>query len=128
MCGGINTRISIFAKRYFSIPDKLYHYKIDAGITVPRKINTLEDWQKMCSSSNVFKIILSWIQNNQKYKVFEAPIMQMMLNETRLGLLIIKHSMLTEIQPQAYAIFCEMWGEGHVKRVEKKMAEQDENK
>ena len=114
-----------FAKRYFGIPEKLYHYNIDNGITVERKQYSLEDWQRMCSNSNVYKIIFSWLKEHSEYFYLEPPFMRAMFNAIRLGLQRIKENIAIEIQPQAYNIFCEMWGSDLVKRVEKKMVVQD---
>ena len=114
--------VSIYAKRYFGIPEKLYQYNIADGISVPRREYSLEDWSKLCTCSHVFIIIISWIQTKQKRTELEDILLTMMMHEMRLGLLMLQKQISDELRPRAYEIFCEMWGEEYVKKVEKKMA------
>lgn len=56
--------ISFFAKKYFGIEDKVYNYFVNTGISSNKKIDSLEEWQKVCSTASVFTILFSWIEEN----------------------------------------------------------------
>lgn len=56
--------ISLFAKKYFGINENVYNYFVNTGISSNKKIDSIEEWQKVCSTASVFTILLSWIEEN----------------------------------------------------------------
>jgi len=49
---------------YFGIRDVVYNYRINTGISSRRQIADLASWQKVCSASSVFTIILSYLDEH----------------------------------------------------------------
>ena len=49
---------------YIGISDAVYNYRINTGISSRRKITDLSAWQKVCSASSVFTIILSYLDEH----------------------------------------------------------------
>ena len=49
---------------YVGIPDTVYHYHINAGVTSRRQITELAEWQKVCSAASVFTVILSYLDEH----------------------------------------------------------------
>ena len=49
---------------YVGISDAVYNYRINTGISSRRKITDLSAWQKVCSASSVFTIILSYLDKH----------------------------------------------------------------
>ena len=56
--------IALYAGTYVGIRDAVYNYRINTGISSRRKIADLAAWQKVCSASSVFTIILSYLDDH----------------------------------------------------------------
>ena len=56
--------IALHAGRYIGIPDTVYKYRINTGLTSRRQITDLAAWQKVCSASSVFTIIFSYLDEH----------------------------------------------------------------
>ena len=56
--------IALHADRYLGIPDTVYNYRINTGLTSRRQITDLAAWQKVCSASSVFTIIFSYLDEH----------------------------------------------------------------
>ena len=56
--------IALHADRYLGIPDTVYKYRINTGLTSRRQITDLAAWQKVCSASSVFTIIFSYLDEH----------------------------------------------------------------
>lgn len=56
--------IALYAHTYFGIPDTVYNYRINTGVTSRRQITDLSGWQKVCSAASVFTIILSYLDEH----------------------------------------------------------------
>ena len=56
--------IALHADSYFGIPDTVYNYRINTGVTSRRDITDLAGWQKVCSTASVFTIILSYLDEH----------------------------------------------------------------
>ena len=56
--------IALYAGTYVGIRDAVYNYRINTGISSRRKITDLAAWQKVCSASSVFTIILSYLDEH----------------------------------------------------------------
>ena len=49
---------------YIGISDTVYNYRINTGLTSRRQITDPASWQKVCSASSVFTIILSYLDDH----------------------------------------------------------------
>lgn len=49
--------IAYFAQKYIGIPDELYVYTGDSGISNTRKVTDLKKWEKFCAVTSVFATI-----------------------------------------------------------------------
>ena len=56
--------IALYAGKYLGIPDTVYNYRINTGLTSRRQITDLAAWQKVCSASSVFTIIFSYLDEH----------------------------------------------------------------
>ncbi|MGI5060852.1 glycosyltransferase family 2 protein [Treponema denticola] len=56
--------IALHADMYLGIPDTVYKYRINTGLTSRRQITDLAAWQKVCSASSVFTIIFSYLDEH----------------------------------------------------------------
>ena len=56
--------IALHADRYLGIPDTVYNYRINTGISSRRQITDLFEWQKVCSVTSVFTIILLYLNEH----------------------------------------------------------------
>ena len=56
--------IALYADKYLGIPDTVYKYRINTGLTSRRRITGLIEWQKVCSASSVFTIIFSYLDEH----------------------------------------------------------------
>ena len=56
--------IALHADRYLGIPDSVYNYRINTGVTSRRQITDLSEWQKVCSVTSVFTIILLYLKEH----------------------------------------------------------------
>ena len=52
--------IALYAGTYVGIPDTVYNYRINTGVTSRKAITDLAEWEKVCSAASVFTIILSY--------------------------------------------------------------------
>lgn len=56
--------IALYAGKYIGIPDIVYNYRINTGLTSRRQITDLAAWQKVCSVSSVFTILFSYLDDH----------------------------------------------------------------
>ena len=56
--------IASYAGTYFGIPDTVYNYRINTGVTSRRQITDLSEWQKVCSVTSVFTIIFLYLKEH----------------------------------------------------------------
>ena len=56
--------ITLYADKYIGIPDIVYNYRINTGLTSRRQITDLAAWQKVCSASSVFTILFSYLDDH----------------------------------------------------------------
>ena len=57
--------LSLNAEKYIGIKDKVYLYRITDGISSSRKIDSLQRWKMICSSSSIFSIVSTWLEENK---------------------------------------------------------------
>lgn len=120
--------LSLFAKKYVGIENVVYNYNAESGISSNKKINSLEEWKKVCSAASIFTILFSWIEENNKSDGSEINL-QITEEEAdkvrevskwyaKNNLLQLKHSVAPELQKQAYIMLCDFWGQNMIKKVE----------
>ncbi|AIW88718.1 MULTISPECIES: glycosyltransferase family 2 protein [unclassified Treponema] len=56
--------IALYADKYRGIPDIVYNYCINTGVTSRKEISDLAEWEKVCSAASVFTIILSYLDDH----------------------------------------------------------------
>ena len=56
--------IALYAGMYLGIPDTVYNYRINTGVTSRKEITDLAEWEKVCSAASVFTIILSYLDEH----------------------------------------------------------------
>ncbi|AAS12623.1 glycosyl transferase, group 2 family protein [Treponema denticola ATCC 35405] len=56
--------ISLYAGKYLGIPDTVYKYRINTGLTSRRQITDLAGLQKVCSAASVFTVIFSYLDEH----------------------------------------------------------------
>ncbi|UTC61836.1 glycosyltransferase family 2 protein [Treponema sp. OMZ 787] len=107
---------------YYGIDKVVYNYSQDSGITSANHITSLERWEKVCSTSSVFTLIFSYIDEHP-FPEHSAPALIRELRAicntylaTNLGQL--KHLVTPSLQVAAYAMLCDYWGEDYVKQIE----------
>lgn len=112
--------LSRFAKKYVGIENIVYNYFIDSGISSNKKIESLEEWQKICSTASVFTILFSWIDENQdKITKNEVDkVRELCIFYAKNNLAQLKKAVATELQGDAYKMLCDFWGENMIKKVD----------
>lgn len=112
--------LSHFAKKYVGIENYVYNYFIDSGISSNKKIESLEEWQKICSTASVFTILFSWIKENRD-KITEEEankVRDLCILYAKNNLAQLKKAVVTELQEDAYKMLCDFWGENMIKKVD----------
>ena len=103
--------IALYAGMYLGIPDTVYNYCINTGVTSRKEITDLAEWEKVCSAASVFTIILSYLD--------EQPALGTEIRESRkaLGrtyrtdnLKQLEVCVTPALQEEARAMLNEWWG------------------
>lgn len=130
--------ISLFAKKYFGIDENVYNYFVNTGISSNKKIDSIEEWQKVCSTASVFTILLSWIEENllvaensrltedarstEKITVLteeeKAAVKNMCRYYAKNNLAQLQESVVPHLHEEARTMLCEWWGEKMINSVE----------
>ena len=113
------------ARRYVGIPDVVYNYTVNTGISSNSKITTLERWEQVCSIASAFTVLFACTET------LHPPFTKEHLDCIRIlcrsyvanNLQQLHHSVVPELRPEAYQILCDYWGEGLVKRMEEVLGE-----
>ncbi len=113
--------ISLYAKTYLGISDKVYRYRIDAGMTSKRKIDSLQRWKMVCSASSVFAILSTWIkEDSDSEKLLEEEVDRLRKLTTYYlenNLRQLKEAVVSELQDEARQMLCDYWGQEFVEKV-----------
>ena len=118
--------ISYYAESYFGIDKKIYNYSLSSGISSRTIINSLEKWEKICSTSSIFTFLIDEIQNEnpQNYSKLHLEAIRIeCIKRLKNNLLQYESVVAPEIQKEAYEMLCDYWGEDFVKKVEKSVSE-----
>ena len=122
--------LALFAKTYEGIPAKVYNYTVNTGISSAKKIDSLEEWKKVCSTASVFTIILNDIQTDEQLRkaLTEEEILAVK-NECRFfaknNLQQLNAVVEPELKQQAKIELCEWWGSSIIESVEKELCKKD---
>lgn len=113
--------VSMNARRYVGIENKIYRYRINSGMSSHRKIDTLKKWKMICTSSSVFSIISQWLKENNDGLLSVTDLDH--LGRVTLGYLAanihqLHDSVISELQDEAKNMLYDFWGESFVKKVE----------
>lgn len=105
--------LSILARKYAGIEEKVYNYFADTGISSTRKIDSLEEWRKVCSTAGVFTVLLSWIEENAgEISEEEADKVREMCRWYAANNLVqLENAVVPELQEEARRMLCDYWGE-----------------
>lgn len=134
--------LSLFAKKYVGIENIVYNYNAESGISSTKKIDSLEEWQKVCSTASVFTILFSWIEehkncNAEKSNIESSGEITEITEEeidkvrevskwyAKNNLLQLKNSVLPELQKEAYIMLCDFWGQNMIKKVEESLLKKE---
>ena len=122
--------ISLFAKSYIGIKDKVYRYRINTGMTSRTVIDNLARWEMMCSVSSVFTVISQYISDNQK--ALSNPDNQIHLTPQEIqelrdltirylgnNIMSLRNVVAPQIKDEAYQMLCDYWGQDFVESTEK---------
>ena len=108
------------ARRYVGIPDVVYNYTVNTGISSNTKITTLERWEQVCSTASVFTVLFACLQDLTPPFTQEqlAAIRKLCRSYVANNLQQLNLAVVPELRVPAYQILCDYWGEGLVKRME----------
>lgn len=120
--------LALCAQKYSGIEEKVYNYFINTGISSEKKITTMEEWQKVCSTASVFTILLSDIQENLdlQSKLTETEIEVIKFSAryyAKSNLKQMLDNVIPELKDATRAELCEWWGQGMIDMAEKELQE-----
>ena len=103
--------IALHAGRYLGIPDTIYNYCINTGISSRRQITDISEWQKVCSVTSVFTIILLYLK---EHPAINSDIRDAVRNLGRAhytdNLKQLEVCIVPSLQEEARAMLDEWWG------------------
>ncbi len=116
--------IALFAKRYAGIQAPVYYYRQSTGIT-SKKIQTIKDWQSVCSAASVFTAIYSWLEEKTEETgkpPLTEPEMKGLQNLAKFycvnNVKQLKEKVVPELQEEAHQLLCQYWGDEAIKNTE----------
>ena len=103
--------IALHADRYLGIPDTVYKYRINTGISSRRRITGLTGWEKVCSAASVFTIIFSYLD---EHPAIGSEIREAVRDLGRAhyadNLKQLEVCVVPSLQEEARAMLAEWWG------------------
>ena len=103
--------IALHADRYLGIPDTVYNYRINTGVTSRRQITDLSEWQKVCSVTSVFTIIFLYLK---EHPAIGSDIREAVQDLGRAhyadNLKQLEACVVPSLQAEARALLDEWWG------------------
>lgn len=114
--------LSLLANKYEGIEETVYCYNADTGISSNKKISSLEEWEKVCSTAGVFTVILSWIEENPgRITVQEADSVRGMCRwYAANNLAQLERAVASGLKEDAYRMLCDYWGGNMIESVKVK--------
>ena len=103
--------IALYAGMYLGIPDTVYNYRINTGVTSRKEITDLAEWEKVCSAASVFTIILSYLD---EHPALSSEILEAVQDLGRAyrtdNLKQLEVCVVPSLQEEARAMLNEWWG------------------
>ena len=103
--------IALYAGMYLGIPDTVYNYRINTGVTSRKEISELAEWEKICSTASVFTIILSYLD---EHPALDSEILETIRKLGRAyrtdNLKQLEACVTPALQEEARAMLNEWWG------------------
>ena len=114
--------ISYEAKKYAGIKQPVYRYYVDAGISSFQKISSLDRWQKICSTANVFTILFQTVKelpSNRYAQTQKEALQKQSCSYLANNIKQLKEAVIPELQPAALKMLNEYWGADFVEKMMK---------
>ena len=107
--------IALHADMYLGIPDTVYNYRINTGISSRRQITDLAAWQKVCSVASVFTIILLYLKEHPAIgsEIREA-VQALGRAHYADNLKQLEACVVPSLQEEARGMLDEWWGDGNL--------------
>lgn len=103
--------IALYARAYFGIPDTVYNYRINTGVTSRRQITDLAGWEKVCSAASVFTIVLSYLDEHPAIGSEIREAVKTLGRSYRISnLKQLEVCVVPSLQEEARAMLDEWWG------------------
>ena len=108
--------MAFYAKSYVAIPDVVYYYQENEGITSNKAVTDLETWRRQCTTASVYSLLLTFEGDlSEEEREALRKMSRRFLHNT---IIRLRTAVIPELRPQAYEILCEYWGAGYVKTIE----------
>ena len=88
----------------------MYNYRINTGLTSRRQITDLASWQKVCSASSVFTIILSYLDEHPLSDDIREAVRASGREHYADNLKQLEVCVVPSLQEEARAMLEEWWG------------------
>ena len=103
--------IALHAHMYLGIPDTVYNYRINTGVTSRRQITDRAGWEKVCSAASVFTIILSYLDEHPAFGSEIREAVKALGRSYRSdSLKQLEVCVVPSLQEEARALHSEWWG------------------
>lgn len=127
--------LALFAKKYIGTLQNVYLYRNNSGITSTPVVNSMEQWERICSMASGFSNLVLWI-NNKTEEDGKSPIaddvragIQMMfLKHLHTSVLQLRNFVAPEIKDEAREMLYDYWGESFVLKMEQQVIAEEEKK
>mgnify|MGYP002672114938 CR=1 FL=1 len=115
--------LSFFAKKYAGIESVVYNYFIDTGISSAKKIESIEECQKICSTASVFTILLNAIQDDfEDFTEKEVEkVKEICRSYAANNLMQFENFVVPSLKNAAYEELCEWWGKNMIEGIKELM-------
>ena len=108
--------IALHAGTYIGIPETVYNYRINTGVTSRKEITELAEWEKVCSAASVFTIIFSYLDEHPALGSEIRKAVKAIGRSYRTDNLAQLEACVTPaLQEEARTMLNEWWGKGVIK-------------
>ncbi len=108
--------IALHAGTYIGIPETVYNYRINTGVTSRKEITELAEWGKVCSAASVFTIIFSYLDEHPALGSEIRKAVKALGRSYRTDNLAQLEACVTPaLQEEARTMLNEWWGKGVIK-------------
>ncbi|MCI5522622.1 MAG: glycosyltransferase [Spirochaetia bacterium] len=112
--------IALTASSYKGINEIVYSYCADTGISSEKKITSLYEWEKVCSTSSVFTVLFDFLnncRNNDFAKKTAGVVSRICASYCRSNIVQLEQCVAPEIKDEAYSILCSFWGKELIEKL-----------